>query len=78
MQYVDGFVVPVPKKKLTAYRRLAQRAAKVWRDHGVGYALLDKAIAICKAHHIEKISLSSQTHAIAFYQKAGFVVTSEA
>jgi len=34
MQYVDGFVVPVPKKKLTAYRRMAQRAAKVWRDHG--------------------------------------------
>lgn len=51
---------------------------KVWRGRGVGYALLEKAIAICKSHHIEKISLSSQTHAIAFYQKAGFVVTSEA
>ena len=34
MQYVDGFVVPVPKKKMAAYRRMAQKAGKVWRDHG--------------------------------------------
>jgi len=34
MAYVDGFVVPVPKKKLAAYRRQAARAGKVWRDHG--------------------------------------------
>ena len=34
MKYVDGFVVPVPVKKLTAYRRMAQKAGKVWRDHG--------------------------------------------
>lgn len=34
MAYVDGFVVPVPKKKIQAYRRMAQKAGKVWRDHG--------------------------------------------
>ena len=34
MRYVDGFVVPVPKKNLSAYRRMAQKAGKVWRDHG--------------------------------------------
>jgi uncharacterized protein YbaA (DUF1428 family) len=34
MRYVDGFVLPVPKKKLDAYRRMAQIAGKVWRDHG--------------------------------------------
>lgn len=34
MSYVDGFVLPVPKKKLEAYRRLAKKAGKVWRDHG--------------------------------------------
>ena len=34
MSYVDGFVVPVPKKKVQEYRRLAQRAGKVWREHG--------------------------------------------
>ena len=34
MRYVDGFVVPVPKKKVQAYRRMAQKAGKVWREHG--------------------------------------------
>jgi uncharacterized protein YbaA (DUF1428 family) len=34
MNYVDGFVIPVPKKKLAAYRRMAQQGAKIWRDHG--------------------------------------------
>ncbi len=34
MQYVDGFVVPVPKNKLTAYLNMAKKAAKVWMDHG--------------------------------------------
>jgi uncharacterized protein YbaA (DUF1428 family) len=34
MPYVDGYVIPVPKKNLQAYRRIAQRAGKVWRDHG--------------------------------------------
>ncbi len=34
MKYVDGFVLPVPKNNLTAYRRMAQKAAKVWMKHG--------------------------------------------
>jgi uncharacterized protein YbaA (DUF1428 family) len=34
MSYVDGFIVPVPKKKLSAYRAIAKKAGKVWRDHG--------------------------------------------
>ncbi len=33
-RYVDGFVLPVPKKKLDAYRRMAAKAGKVWREHG--------------------------------------------
>jgi uncharacterized protein YbaA (DUF1428 family) len=32
--YIDGFVVPVPKKKLEAYRRMARKGGKVWKDHG--------------------------------------------
>ena len=32
--YVDGFVVPVPKRKVDAYRRMARKAGKVWREHG--------------------------------------------
>ena len=34
MKYVDGFVLAVPKKNLPAYRRMAQKAGKVWREHG--------------------------------------------
>ncbi len=34
MAYVDGFVVPVPKDKLAAYRSMARLAGKVWREHG--------------------------------------------
>jgi uncharacterized protein YbaA (DUF1428 family) len=34
MQYVDGFVVPVAKKNLQAYRNMAKTAGKVWREHG--------------------------------------------
>ena len=34
MRYVDGFVVPVPKKNMQAYRRMALKAGKVWREHG--------------------------------------------
>jgi len=34
MRYVDGYVVPVPKEKLPAYRRMAQKAGKIWKEHG--------------------------------------------
>jgi uncharacterized protein YbaA (DUF1428 family) len=34
MSYVDGFVVPVPKKNLPAYRRLAKKGGKIWREFG--------------------------------------------
>ena len=32
--YVDGYVVPVPKNRVEEYRRLARKAGKVWIDHG--------------------------------------------
>jgi uncharacterized protein YbaA (DUF1428 family) len=34
MAYVDGFIVPVPKKKRDAYKAMARKAGKVWREHG--------------------------------------------
>ncbi|HYA46406.1 MAG TPA: DUF1428 domain-containing protein [Burkholderiales bacterium] len=34
MKYVDGIVVPVPKRKLGAYRRMAKKSGKVWCEHG--------------------------------------------
>lgn len=34
MRYVDGYVLPVPRKNLQAYGRLARKAGKIWREHG--------------------------------------------
>ncbi|HEY8265057.1 MAG TPA: DUF1428 domain-containing protein [Steroidobacteraceae bacterium] len=34
MKYVDGFVVPVPRRKLAAYRRMAKYAGKIWLEFG--------------------------------------------
>ena len=34
MSYIDGFVVPVPKKRMKDYVKLAKLACKVWKDHG--------------------------------------------
>ena len=33
-KYVDGFVLPVSKSKLGAYRRMAKKGGKIWREHG--------------------------------------------
>jgi Protein of unknown function (DUF1428) len=32
--YVDGYVLPVPKDKIDLYRQIAEKAAKIWREHG--------------------------------------------
>jgi uncharacterized protein YbaA (DUF1428 family) len=34
MPYVDGFVIPVPTKKLAAYKKIAVLAGKIWKEHG--------------------------------------------
>ena len=34
MSYIDGFVVPVPESNLKSYRAMAQKAGKIWREHG--------------------------------------------
>ena len=34
MAYIDGFVVPVPKKNVEAYRKMSTRAGKIWKEHG--------------------------------------------
>ena len=32
--YVDGFVLPIPKRNPGEYRRMSRKAGKVWREHG--------------------------------------------
>lgn len=34
MRYVDGFVLPVPKKNLEAYKAMARKAGKIWKEYG--------------------------------------------
>ena len=34
MKYIEAFLLPVPKKNLHIYRRMARKAAEIWRDHG--------------------------------------------
>ena len=34
MPYVDGFVIPVPKKSIAAYRKMARMGARAWKKHG--------------------------------------------
>ena len=47
------------------------------RKQGVGLAILQKAVEIIKNGHFKTVKLSAQTHAIGFYLRGGFVVTSE-
>lgn len=34
-KYVDGFLLPVPRRKLEVYRRIARAAGKVWIEHAI-------------------------------------------
>ena len=34
MRYIDGYVLPVPNKNLRTYRRIAQKAGAIWKEHG--------------------------------------------
>ena len=34
MKYIDAFVLPIPKKNVAAYRNMARKAGKIWREHG--------------------------------------------
>jgi len=33
-KYVDGFVIPLPKDKIDAYKAIAEKASKVWKEYG--------------------------------------------
>ena len=34
MSYVDGYLLPLPRKHLAAYRRIASKAGPIWKEHG--------------------------------------------
>ena len=51
--YIDGFIVPVPKKKLPAYRKMALKAGKIWKEYGA------LAYSECVADDVKKGKLTS-------------------
>ena len=57
-QYVDGFVVPVPKAKVEDYRRVAANAGNVWREHGA------LAFVECLADDVKPGKLTSFPQAV--------------
>ena len=68
MSYVDGFVIPVPKKNIAAYRRLALKASQVWKEHGaldyyecVGDDLTVPAIHLERASENRAISTEARS-----------------
>ena len=64
--------------RILAQGRIGRMAVlETWRGRGVGHALLQAAIAACRARGWHDITLSAQTHALAFYARAGFVVCSD-
>ena len=58
MTYVDGFIVPVPTDKLADYKKLARKAAKIWREHGA------LSYAECIADDVPVGKLTSFTRAV--------------
>jgi predicted GNAT family N-acyltransferase len=64
--------------RIMDYQKIGRMAVlKAWRGKGVGHAILVEAVKLCKIHGSTCIKLSAQTHAIGFYQQAGFKVVSE-
>ena len=58
MPYIDGFLIPVPKKNLPAYRRMARKAGKVWMEHGA------LAYVECMADDVQPGKLTSFPQAV--------------
>ncbi|MBC7757028.1 MAG: GNAT family N-acetyltransferase [Bdellovibrio sp.] len=64
--------------RIINYHKIGRMAVlKAFRSNGVGAALLQEAVNICKQHGSKTVHLSAQTHAIGFYEKCGFNVTSD-
>jgi predicted GNAT family N-acyltransferase len=69
---------PIACLRIIQYQKIGRMAViKPWRSNGLGAALLQKAINICKKYGRKRVHLSAQTHAIDFYLKAGFTQTSD-
>ncbi len=70
---------PVGCARVLDFKRIGRMAVLAdYRNLGVGFALLNSAVDICREHGAPEIRLSAQLPAISLYEKAGFVVCSDA
>lgn len=69
---------PIACARIIDYKIIGRMAVlKHWRGMGLGMALLQEAIKLCKQQGSKAIALSAQTHAIDFYSQVGFKVVSD-
>lgn len=73
MAYVDGFLLPLPKKNIAAYRKMARQAGKIWREHGaldykecVGDDLNPKGDGSFKPVSFRKLAGAKPTETVVF------------
>ena len=75
---VDGANQPIGCARLLPDGHIGRMAVlPAWRGRGVGRALLDAAIRAAQARGHTTLRLSAQTHAVAFYARAGFVAVGD-
>jgi predicted GNAT family N-acyltransferase len=67
---------PVACARIVSNKIQRMAVLKNWRGHGIGLVILQQAVDIIRKNGFEVAKLSAQTHAINFYEKGGFVVTS--
>lgn len=76
---LDATETPVACARILPRGRIGRMAVlKSHRGSGIGMALLQHALTVCREMGMQQVTLSAQTHAIQFYERAGFNVTSEA
>jgi len=73
MTYVDGFVIPMPKKNLAAYKKMAAQGAEAWKRHGaleyfecVGDDLSPKAMPGMKITHFPALVKARASETVVF------------
>jgi predicted GNAT family N-acyltransferase len=64
---------PIGTGRVDSHGKIGRMAVlPEWRQHGVGRAILQKAIEVARAHGLERVYLHSQVSAVGFYQREGF------
>jgi len=70
---VDVQGTPIGTGRIDSHGKIGRMAvAADWRKHGVGFAILDKALEIARSKGLNRVYLHAQLSAVGFYERAGF------